>query len=91
LGIRGRGSAADIGLGRYTTLRPIVTTAAEKKDTNKIPKTRVIRISEPLYQKFVNFSKRYYDVEPYDLILDNLLKCYEEHYQDKSWRDMKVN
>jgi hypothetical protein len=84
MGIRGRGSADNVGLGRYTTLRPVIT--AEEKDPNKIPKTRIIRISEPLYRRFVGLSQRYYNVEPYETILENLIKFYEEHNEpDFHW------
>ena len=73
--------------GPHTTLREIIDDTTNTN--NNIPKTRIIRISEPLYHRFVGFSKRYFNVEPYDLILENLLKCYEEHNQNKSWRDIE--
>ena len=44
-----------------------------------------MKISEPLYRRFVGFSKRYYDVETYETILENLINCYEENNQDKRW------
>jgi hypothetical protein len=69
--------------GPHTTLREVIDD--NDTDPNNIPKTRIIRISEPLYRRFVGFSKRYFDVEPYDLILENLIKCYEEHNQDTYW------
>jgi len=77
MGIRDRGSADNVGLGRYTTLRPVIT--AEEKDTNKIPKTRIIRISEPLYRRFVGHSSRFYNVEDYETILSDLLDCYSKY------------
>ena len=50
--------AHNVGFGRYTSLRPITTvTAEEEKDPDKIPKTRIIRISEPLYRRFVGHSR----------------------------------
>ena len=74
--------------GRYTTLKEITTTIDNTNNKkSKQPKTRVIRISKDLYLHFVNFSNRYFNVEPYDAILENLLKCYEEHNQDKTWRN----
>jgi hypothetical protein len=77
--------------GRYTTLKETNVATAEnnKRKNTKVPKTRVIRINEDLYFKFVNFSQRYYNVESYSEILENLLKCYEEHNQDKTWRDIE--
>lgn len=76
--------------GRYTTLKEITTIdSTNNKRSKQPPKTRVIRISEDLYLHFVNFSNRYFNVEPYDAILENLLKCYEEHNQDKTWRNIE--
>ena len=69
--------------GPHTTLRPVIDDITT--DTNNIPKTRVARISEPLYRRFVGFSKRYYNVESYETMLENLIKCYEEHNQDTYW------
>ena len=61
-------------------LRPI--TIDNTSDTNNnIPKTRVIRISEPLYRRFVGHSKRFYNVESYEVILSDLLDCYSKHYE----------
>ena len=66
------------GLGRYTTLHPVTTST-----TNKVQKpTRTIKISEHLYRRFVGFSKRYYDVESYETILENLIKFYEDQNPD---------
>jgi len=41
-------------LGISTDLKLVITA---EEDTNKIPKTRAIRISEPLYRRFVEFLK----------------------------------
>lgn len=70
-------NASNVGFGRLTNLRPI--TIDNTSDTNKIPKTRVIRISEPLYRRFVGHSKRFYNVESYEVILSDLLDCYSKH------------
>ena len=43
-------------LGISTGLKPVITA---EEDTNKIPKTRAIRISELLYRRFVEISKMY--------------------------------
>jgi hypothetical protein len=76
--------------GRYTTLKEITTIDnTNKKKISKQPKTRIIRISEPLYQKFVNFSERYYNVESYSTILENLINEFESRNQNKSWRDIE--
>ena len=80
--------------GRYTTLKETTatTTTAENigRKNTKVPrtKTRVIRINEDLYLHFVHFSQRHFNVISYSEILENLLKCYEEHNQNKSWRDI---
>ncbi len=52
-----------------TNLCPVIINT----DSNKpefLSKTRIIRISEPLYRRFVPDSKRYYNVEPYEVILE---------------------
>ena len=46
------------------------------------------KIREQLYRRFVGHSMRYYNVETYETILENLIKCYEEHNQDTRWRDI---
>jgi hypothetical protein len=55
------------------------TTTKTRNKKPKIPKTRIIRISEDLYQRFHSHSKRYYNVEIYEFILNELLDCYEKH------------
>ncbi len=76
--------------GRYTTLKEIsLDNTNNKKKSKQPPKTRIIRISEPLYQKFVNFSERYYNVESYSTILENLINEFESRNQDKRWRDIE--
>ena len=67
-------------LGRYSRLKDSNSTTSTRRK-----KTRVIRISDDLYLKFVEFSQRYYDVVSYSEILENLLKCYKEHNQDTRW------
>ncbi len=78
--------------GRYTTLKEIPgidnTDSSNNKPIVQKP-TRTMKISEPLYRRFVGFSKRYYDVETYETILENLINCYEEHNQDSRWRDIE--
>ena len=76
--------------GRYTNLKEIsVVDSTNEKDSNKVPKPiRTIKISEQLYRRFIGHSIRYYNVERYETILENLLKCYEDHNQGKTWRDI---
>ena len=73
--------------GRYTTLKEITTIDNTNNNNTKpkVPRTRIIRISEHTYRMMVGHSKRFYDVECYDTILENLLKCYEEHNEDTRW------
>jgi hypothetical protein len=71
--------------GRYTTLKEITVAENNGRKNTKVPKTRVIHISEDLYFHFVNFSQRYYNVETYSEILENLLRFYEENHQDTRW------
>ena len=49
--------------------------------------SRTIRISEELYKKICEHSRRYYNTEPYETIIENLLESYEKHNQDKHWWD----
>ena len=75
------------GLGHRTGIKDTTTNnnhnSSKKPTTNT--RTRTIRISEELYKKFFEHSRRYYNMEPYETILENLLKCYDEHNQDKYW------
>jgi hypothetical protein len=57
--------------------------------TNPKKPTRTIKISEHTYRMLVGHSKRFYDVEPYDLILENILRDFEYYNQDKRWRDIE--
>ena len=69
------------------TATTTVTTTSINKNKNQT--TRIMKISEPLYKRFVEFSRRYYDVESYETILENLINYYEEHNKDKHWYDNK--
>jgi hypothetical protein len=63
-------------LGRYVGLREVEIDPS----TNKMePKSRTICISELLYRRFVAFSKRHYNVESYEVILNDLLNSYEKN------------
>ena len=71
------------GFGNLCNLKPVIPVT---EGTNKIPKpTRTIKISEQLYRRFVGHSQRFYNVESYETILENLIKCYEEHNQYINW------
>jgi hypothetical protein len=47
------------------------------------PKPRTICISEQLYRRFGAHSKKYYDVESYELILNKLIHFYETHQENQ--------
>ena len=73
--------------GRYTTLKVISspstpTISSTTANNNKVPKpTKIIRISESLYQRFVDHSHRFYNVESYEVILSDLLDCYSKQHE----------
>ena len=87
------------GFGNLVSLRPIDNNIInEKSDTtttttavttsinkNKNSTTRIICIPESLYKRFVEHSRRFYNVESYDTILNNLLNCYEENHKEMFW------
>jgi hypothetical protein len=83
------------GFGNLVTLRPINnnndnnTTIVTSLNKNKNQTTRIMEIPEPLYRRFVEHSRRYYNVESYETILENLITYYEEHNKDKYWFDNK--
>jgi hypothetical protein len=83
------GSSDNVGFGRLTTLKPINVDNTNSSNNNKKSKvqkpTRIIKISNHTYRMLVGHSQRFYDVESYDVILENLLRCYNECHQDKSW------
>jgi hypothetical protein len=87
LGIKGGYRGNNMGFGNLCNLKPVISTADNNSIINKIPKpTRTIRISEQLFRRFVGFSQRYYNVEPYETILEDLIKSYEEHNEpDFQW------
>ena len=73
-----------MGLGNLITLKPITSTISttannnNNKNKNKIKKTKIIRISDEMYQRFVHHSHRFYNVESYETILSDLLDCYSK-------------
>ena len=54
-------------------------------NNNNNKKTKTIKISEQLYERFVQHSRKYYNVETYETILENLLDCFDKHNEDKRW------
>lgn len=89
MGIKGGRKGNNYGFGNLCNLKPVISSSTtDNKSTKKIPqtKTKTIRISEDLYQKFVDHSSRYYNVESYETILQELIRYYEENNQDtKKW------
>ena len=90
LGIRIGHNGNNGGFGNLCNLRIITT---DDDDTNKIQrkkipktKTRIIGISEPIYQLLRNHSHKYHD-QPisYDYIFEELCKFYNEHHEQKYW------
>jgi hypothetical protein len=94
LGIRSCENRAgnNCGLGNLVSLREISTTTNitttnnnNKKTTTstRIPKTKVIRISEDLYQRLREHSQKYYNIETYETIIKDLLDCYNKQHGKK--------
>ena len=84
--------------GRYTTLKEITidditSNSSSSNNNNKESKvhkpTRIIRISEYTYRRLISHSQKFYDVVSYNEIIENLLKDFESHNKDKTWRDLK--
>ncbi len=84
MGVKSGHNGHNMGFGNLTNLKPVINTTTEE-DTNKIPKTRIIRISEQLYGRFAGHSKRYYNVADYETILSDLLDSYEKHEPNNSY------
>src|SRR5688500_11908712 len=74
-------TTSHMNLGIRTGFNPVTSTSNNNNKKRKVSKTRIIRISEELYQKFSSHSRRYYNVEPYETILLNLLETFEKHNQ----------
>ena len=88
------GYGDNIGLGRLTTMKEISNNDNDNDNDNdnkesKIHKpTRIIRIHESTYRRLIFHSQKFYNVENYSQILENLLNDFESHNKDKTWRDM---
>ncbi len=70
-----------------TSLREVVI---NPDNTMEFPKTRVIKISEILYRRFISFSKKYYSSpETYEKILSDLIDNYEQNNKDRQWYNLE--
>ena len=87
-----------LGLGNLVGLRPspssnlnytsITTTRLRKctrKNSDKNTTTKTMKISGSLYQRFLDHSSKYYNVETYEIILKDLLDNFDKHNEDKRW------
>ena len=102
MGIKGGHRNNNYGFGNLCNLKPVVPassatiaataaveSAVEEEDIDKIPNTKILRISNEIYEKLLSHNRKFYNVESYNQILDNLLRDFEEHNQDKCWRDIE--
>ena len=84
--------------GNLVGLKPISITTKDNKtkeittltkqhilNHNRKAKTKSMKISEPLYQRLFDHSRKYYDGEPYETIIENLLDCFDKHNSDKRY------
>ena len=64
-----------------------ITTTRLRKCTRNSDKntTKTMKISGQLYQRLFDHSRKYYNTETYEVILENLLDCYEKHNSDKRY------
>ena len=53
--------------------------------------TKTMQISGQLYQRFLDHSSKYYNVESYETILEDLLDSFDKHNQDKRWYNNNTN
>jgi hypothetical protein len=69
------GKSANVGIGVGSNLLII----DQSKEMKMKVKTRTIRISEDLYQSLKQHANRYYNRDSYEVILSDLLDCYQKH------------
>ena len=62
-----------------------ITTTRLRKCNNNNKSTKTMKISGQLYQRFLDHSSKYYNVESYETILEDLLDSFDKHNQDKRW------
>lgn len=69
-----------------TSLREVVINS---DNSIEFPKTRVIKISEVLFRRFIAFSKKYYqNPETYEKILSDIMDNYEQNNKDRHWYNL---
>ena len=91
MGIKGGHRGNNRGFGNLCNLKRVIPATAGselEEDTDKVPNTKILRVSNEIYEKFLSHSRRFYNVESYSQILENLLRDFEEHNQNKRWRDI---
>ena len=44
-----------------------------------------MKISEEIFQRFKDHSRKYYNIETYDTIIQDLLNNFEKHNPNKYW------
>jgi hypothetical protein len=76
------------GLGNLVNFKPLDSTTITTNNNNK-KKTKTIKISEQLYDRFVEHSRKYYNVEPYETILLNLLDSFDKNNDNVRWWNNK--
>jgi hypothetical protein len=75
---------------KSTTITPTTTTITKEHILNynnnkKKKNTKTMKISEQLHQRFLNHSRKYYEVETYETIQEDLLDCFDKHNEDLCW------
>ena len=63
--------------GKFGSLVGLIPIDNNNNKNNK--KTKTMKITEHLYERFIDHSRTYYNVESYDTILENLLDYYEKN------------
>ena len=71
-------------MGKRTTTRLKHIDSLTNNNKNK-KNERTIRISEELYQRFREHSSKYYNIETYETILEDLLDCFDKHNEGIRW------
>jgi hypothetical protein len=81
LGIKGGSRGNNYGFGNLVSLNPVIDSKPKTINVNKkpkVPKDRIIRISEHLYRKLKGYSSRKYNIESYETIISDLLDIVEK-------------
>jgi hypothetical protein len=80
MGIKGGRGGNNSGFGNLCNLREVST-----NNLNEPKKDKTILISTKLHQKFINHSRKFYNVVSYEEILNNLIDFYETHSENQSY------